>query len=243
MPAHSNDQLRRAPRAGTPRLRTAQIAAALFAALAFIPAAFAAEHKLPPPKPAGEYPANDAHPDEHVTIAAEPCDDPKQCSFFRLEYVQHALLPVRVIITNDSDSALTLDDARMHFLPDSGDRIQAATDDDINRRLFTLKGAQASHIPIVPIPITIHHKPVDKKITDDNNDFGFQSTTVNAHSTLSGYLFYDIRGLDDPALRHAQLLVKQVHTLDGKKELFPFTVPFDKWLAAHPEAPSNHPRQ
>ncbi|GAC1420818.1 MAG: hypothetical protein NVSMB62_15170 [Acidobacteriaceae bacterium] len=204
--------------------------------------AWAGDHKsAPSPKPAIEYAAYDTHPAEHVTIAAEPCDDPKACSFFRLEYVQHGLLPVRVIITNDSDTALTLDDARIHFLPASGDRVQAATDEDINRRLFSTHSAKGTKVPL--IPLTIHHAPVDKKISDDNNDFGFQGTTVNAHTTIAGYVFYDTQDLEDPALRHAELLVKMIHTLDQKRELFPFTIPFDKWLTANPNAPSNRTRR
>ncbi len=202
----------------------------------------ATDHKTAPPaKPATDYPACDTHPAEHVTIAAEPCDDPKLCSFFRLEYVQHGILPVRVVVTNDGDRALTLDDARIHFLPEAGDRIQAATDEDLNRRLFTIHSTQGTKIPL--IPLTIHHAPIDKKITEDLNDFGFQGTTVNAHATLAGYVFYDIQGIDDPALRHAELLVKLVHSLDGKQELFPFNIPFDKWLAANPNTPSNRPRK
>jgi hypothetical protein len=200
----------------------------------------AGEKSAPPAKPAGQYAANDSHPDEHVTIAAEPCDDPKQCSFFRLPYIQHGLLPVRVIITNDSDRALALDDARMQFITADNDKIPAATEDDINRRLFTIKSAEGTKIPL--IPITIHH-PVDKKIVQDDDEFGFKGTTVNAHSTLAGYLFYDIKDLDDPALKGAELYVKMIHTLDGKRELFAFSIPFDKWLEANPEAPSNHPRR
>jgi hypothetical protein len=217
--------------------RTA-IAATLLAPVA----ARAADHKGPPPaKPAAEYAANDTHPDEHVTVAAEPCDDPKQCSFFRLAYVEHGLLPVRVIFTNDSDRALSLDDARMQFISANNDKIPAATEDDINRRIFTIHSAQPIHVPFDPIPI--HRTPVDKKVSQDDNDFGFSGTVVNAHSTLAGYLFYDIKDLDDPALKHAELYVKQVHTLDGKHELFAFTIPFDKWLAANPDAPSNHPQR
>ena len=40
-----------------------------------------------------------------------------------------------------------------------------------------------------------------------------------------------------------------IHTLDDKQQLFSFTIPFDKWLAANPgrtaEQPTlhNHPRQ
>jgi hypothetical protein len=200
----------------------------------------ASDHKAPPPKAAAEYPASDTHPSEHVTIAADPCDDPKQCSFFRLPYIQHGLLPVRVVITNDSDHALSLDDARMQFISASNDKLPAATEDDINRRLFTIKAAQGTKIPI--IPITIHH-PVDKKIVQDDEDFGFKSTRVQPHSTLAGYLFYDIKGLDDPALKNAELYVKMVHTVDNTQELFAFSIPFEKWLAANPNAPSNHPRR
>ena len=205
-------------------------------------AALAADKKAPPAKPAAEYAANDTHPNEHVTIAAEPCDDPKQCSFFRLAYIEHGLLPVRVVITNDSDRALALDEARMQFISANNDKLPAATEDDINRRIFTLKSTQPIHIPMVPM-IPIKRTPIDKKVTEDDNDFGFQGTVVNAHSTLAGYLFYDIKDLDDPALKHAELYVKMIHTLDGKQELFAFTVPFDKWLAANPDAPSNHPRR
>jgi hypothetical protein len=222
--------------------RRASIHLIFLATLLLSSAAHASDHKeAPPAKPAAQYAAFDAHPDEHVTIAAEPCDDPKLCSFFRLAYVQHGLLPVRVVITNDSDRALQLDDARFQFISANNDKIPAATEDDINRRLFTMRGTQGTKIPL--IPLTIHHAPVDKKITQDDDDFGFQGTIVNAHSTLAGYLFYDIQPLDDPALKHAQLYVKMIRTLDQKHELFAFTIPFDKWLAANPDAPSNHPRR
>jgi hypothetical protein len=208
--------------------------------LCLVPAAFAADKKAPPAKPASEYAANDTHPTEHVTVAAEPCDDPKLCPFFRLPYLQHGLLPVRVIFTNDSDKPLSLEDARMQFISANDDKIPAATEDDINRRIFTLHSTQPIHIPLDPFPIK--RTPIDKKVSQDDNDFGFKSTTVSPHSSLDGYLFYDIRGLDDPALQHAELYIKMVHTLDGKQELFAFTISFDKWLAAHPDAPSSQKR-
>jgi hypothetical protein len=205
----------------------------------------AEKKKAPPPKPAAEYAAFDAHPNEKVTVAAEPCDDPKDCDFFRLPYVQHGFLPIRVIFTNDGDTALSLDDARIQFISANNDVIPAATLDDINRVLFTMRSVRGTRIPMpAPIPaITIHHAPVDKKITQDDDDFGFQGTVVNAHSTLAGYLFYDVRQLDDPALKHAQLYIKMVHTLDGKKQLFSFNVPFDKWLAAQPATAPKPPQK
>jgi hypothetical protein len=198
----------------------------------------AADKKAPPPKPASQYATFDAHPNEHVTVAADPCDDPKDCDFFRLPYIQHGMLPIRVIFTNDGDTAISLDDARIQFISVNNDKIPAATDDDIQRRLFSTKGTAGRKIPLpMPLPpITLHDKPVDKQITKDDTDFGFSGTTVNPHSTLAGYLFYDVRQLDDPALKGAELYVKMVHTVDGKKQLFDFNIPFDKWLAAQPGA-------
>jgi len=196
--------------------------------------------KAPPAKPASQYAAFDPHPKENVTVAAEPCDDPKDCDFFRLPYVQHGFIAVRVIFTNDSDTALSLDDARIQFISVNNDKIPAATDDDIQRRLFSSKSIKGRKVPLpAPLPsITLHDKPVDKQITQDEDDFGFKSTTVNPHSTLAGYLFYDVRQLDDQPLKGAELFVKMVYTVadkDGnKKQLFDFNIPFDKWLAAQP---------
>src|ERR1035437_8802530 len=247
---------------------TATRAGALAALLCLAPAvASASDHKsAPPAKSANTYPAFDTHPDEHVTIAADPCDDPKLCPFFRLPYIEHGLLPIRVVITNDSDRALSLEDARMQFISANNDKIPAATvsdralsldaarvqyisanndkipaatEDDINRRLFDFRSTQPIHVPLDPFPIK--RTPVDKKVTQDDDDFGFKSSRVQPHSTLAGYLFYDIKDLDDPALKHAELYVKMIHALDGTDELFAFTIPFDKWLAANPDAPSNHP--
>jgi hypothetical protein len=97
-------------------------------------------------------------------------------------------------------------------------------------------------------PITLHDKPVDKQITEDDNDFGFTTTTVKPHSTLAGYLLYDVRQLDEYPLKGAQLYIKMVHTVadkDGnKKDIFDFNIPFEKWLAAQSAAkPAEKPTE
>jgi hypothetical protein len=190
---------------------------------------FAGGKKIDPPKPANQYVAFDSHPQEHVSVAIDPCTEVRSCDFFRLPYIRHSMIPVRVIITNDSDSALDLSQARMQFIARDGEKYPAANLDDLNRRLFSTKAAVGRKVPIVPIPIPIHHPPVDKKITQDDDDFGFKTTTVAAHSTIGGYLFYDIKDLEDPALKGAEIYVKMIHTAGGK-ELFAFSIPFDKWL-------------
>ena len=218
------------------RMRKSVVMALSLLLLAPIAVASDKPRPAPPVKPAKEYPMNDEHPNEHVTLAADPCDDMDQCNFFRNPYNNHGFLPVRVIVTNDRDDALILDDVRIQFLPAEGDKEAAATDEDLNRRLFSNKQAATAHVPILGIPY--HHEAVDQKILNDDNDFGFQSTVVPAHSTRAGYVFYDTRGIDDPVMKNAQLYIKMIHYDDEhavRHELFAFTLDFNKWLDAQPK--------
>ena len=171
--------------------------------------------------------------------AAVPCIDTRACAFFRLPYVERGFLPVWVVITNERDQPLALDEVRIQFLPYESDRVLAASDDDLNRRFFNTHRAMPGHTPIIPIPI--HHEAVDAKIVNDDTDFGFKSLTVAPHSTAAGYVFYDVSnlGLMDSALKGAELYLKEISTTDekGKKvQLFSFSIPFDKWLAAQPKS-------
>lgn len=218
-----------------PLLRIPQplLAPALACIMAAALPAHAGGKKAPPVKPANQYSAFDSHPGEKVSIAIDPCTEPSDCDFFRLPYIRHSMIPVRVIITNDSDSPLDLNDVRMQFISANRDKLPAADLEDLNRRLFSTKEAKGSKVPL--IPITIHHAPVDKKITQDDDDFGFKSTTVAPHSTLGGYLFYDVKDLEDDInvspLKGAEIYVKMIH-FKGGKELFAFSIPFNKWINA-----------
>lgn len=195
----------------------------------------------PPAKAAGEYVASDTHEKEHVAVGVEPCDDPKACPFFRLPYIQHGFLPIRVVITNNGEKALSLDDVRIQFISANHDVLPAATPEDINRRLFSKRSAEGTRIPGLPVPLTIHHAPIDKQVTEDDDDFGFPGTVVNAHSSLSGYLFYDVRELDDPVMKDAEVYLKMIHTLDGKEQMFAFSIPLNKWLDAQTKSAAAKP--
>ncbi len=198
----------------------------MFSALA--PAAAAERaRKPPPPLPAQQYAMHDAHPAEHVTIAAEPGDTRETRPNTRLDYYGHDMMPIRVIVTNDSDFALTLDDARIHLIAGDNNNIPAATQDDLERRLFTLKSATGSKVPLpMPLPpITVHHTEIDEKIVEDDQDFGFQTTTVLPHTTVAGYLYYDMQGIDPPFLSHATLELRKVRFATTSKALDSFEIP------------------
>ena len=196
------------------------------------PSAFAAKKVAPPALAASAYPAHDTHEKEHVTIGIEPFDTRAKGDFFRNDYAGHSILPVRLVIQNDSDSPLDLNQARMQFVAADGTKLPAATPDELNRRLFRFTDIKQKRIP--GTPITYRPTPVDKKILDDDKDFSFSQTVIPPHTSASGFLFYDIKEVDDPPLRGAELYVKMIHAKEGTKdtELFGFSVPFDKFLAA-----------
>jgi hypothetical protein len=203
------------------------------ALLLALPLAAVAKNDPPPLADVKTYPAQETHDNEKVTIAADPFDTRARANFFRIDYVGHSILPIRVIIRNDSDHPLSLSDVRIQFEPAHGARLPAAFPDEINRRVFHIKNPTT----IRKSPFPSFSTPVDKKILQDDQDFSLKATTIAPHSTVSGFLFYDIDNIDDdPPLKGADLYIKMIRAADTKAELFPFTLSFDKYLAAKPKA-------
>ena len=212
-----------------PVFRAAPLFVLFAACFPVVPACLAAARKAPPAPEIMAVPARDTHEKEKITVAVEPFETRAKADFFRLDYPGHSLLPVRLLVKNDSDTAIDLSDVRIQFVAADGTKLPAATPDEINRRLFRFKDLQAKHVP--GTPITYHSTPVDKKILDDDKDFSWTQTTVGPHSTATGFLFYDVKEVDDPPLRHAEIYLKQAHLADATHtELFAFTVPMDKYL-------------
>ena len=191
--------------------------------------AIAADHTPPPVQPATSFPAVEVHPDEHVAIAVEPYETKEKESIFRVNYLDHDVMPVRLIVTNLGDKPISLRDARILFETAAGDRIQAAEPEDVER-LMTRKERTGERIPLpAPLP-PIHTKPKDSnaKIEQDFDAFEYSALVVEPHSTRAGFLFYDVSGLTHP-LVGAKLLVRTLRDADGN-ELFYFEIPFSKYL-------------
>ncbi|HEY0786940.1 MAG TPA: hypothetical protein VGD62_13815 [Acidobacteriaceae bacterium] len=187
-----------------------------------------AEHAMPAAQQASAYPAVDAHPAEHLTIAADPYDTPAKVSAFRVNYLKYNILPIRVIVTNDGDRPISLNQVRIHFLPADGNRVQAAEPEDVERRVTT-KDRLGKSIPVGPVTLHTGGSASDKKIEQDFNEHQYAALAVEPHTTRAGFLFYDMEGLGKEPLQGAKLLVRRVQDADGK-DLFAFEVPLDKYV-------------
>jgi hypothetical protein len=191
--------------------------------------AMAADHTPPPVQPASSFAAVEVHDKEQVAIAAEPYDTKEKESIFRVDYLAHGVMPVRLIVTNEGDRPISLRDARILFETAAGDRIQAAEPEDVER-LMTRKEREGSKIHLPgPVP-PIHTKPKasDKEIEADFDTFEYQALAVEPHTTRAGFLFYDVSDIPNP-LRGAKLYLKELRDADGN-DLFYFEIPFDKYL-------------
>jgi hypothetical protein len=189
----------------------------------------ASDHKAPPVQPATTYPAVEVHDKEHVAIAVEPFDTKEKESIFRVDYLAHGVMPVRLIVTNQGDKPISLRDARILFYTAGGDKIQAAEPEDVER-LMTRAEREGKKIPLPgPLP-PIKRKPKasNKAIEEDFDQFEYQALVVEPHTTRAGFLFYDVSQLDHP-LQGAKMHLHELRNADGE-ELFYFEIPFDLYL-------------
>jgi hypothetical protein len=189
----------------------------------------ASDHNAPPVQPATTYPAVEVHDDEHVAIAVEPYDTREKESIFRIDYLAHGIMPVRLIVTNEGDRPINLRDARILYYTSGGDRIQAAEPEDVER-VMSRTEREGKRIPMPgPFPsIKTKPKASNKDIEQDFDQFEYQALVVEPHTTRAGFLFYDVSQLDHP-LQGAKLHVRELRNADGK-ELFYFEIPFDTYL-------------
>ncbi|HEX6496184.1 MAG TPA: hypothetical protein VF018_11915 [Acidobacteriaceae bacterium] len=202
-------------------------AALLTVLLASVP--LSAQHPAPPAQAADQYPAFERHASDHLTIAVDPYDTQQKASIFRVNYGSANIIPVRVIITNEGDTPISLDNARIDFITAAGDKIPAAEPRDAERALDRPADPR-NKIPIGPIKIGGKGKNVDKKIEQDFSEFEYHAIAVEPHTTRAGFLFYNLEDVANP-LQGAHLELRRIQTSDGR-ELFAFEIPFDKYLAS-----------
>jgi hypothetical protein len=189
----------------------------------------ASEREAPPVQPATTYADVEVHDDEKIAIAAEPYETREKESIFRVDYLAHGVMPIRLIVTNNGDKPISLRDARILFQTAAGDRIQAALPEDVER-LMTLKERQGGRIPLPGgLPkIKLKPKASNKDIEADFDQFEYGALAVEGHTTRAGFLFYDVSQLNHP-LQGAKLHIRAIRNSEGE-ELFYFEIPFDKYL-------------
>lgn len=186
------------------------------------------EFVRPVAKPATTYPAHDAHGSESVTVAIDPYDKADKLQIFTVDWLERGYLPVFVVITNDGDQPISLPALKAQLVTANRTKLNAATTDDLYRRL---SNPQRATIPSpLPIPTKKVKGAVNKKALDEIDAARFSARGVEPHSTQSGFVFFDVSDISSP-LPGANFFLMGVQNAKGE-ELIYFEIPLEKYLNA-----------
>jgi hypothetical protein len=182
----------------------------------------------PAPQPAKTYPAHDDHADEKVAIAADPYDTADKAKIFSVNFREHGLLPIFLVVTNDGNQPISMANLQVTLTTANRDKLTPISSEDIYRRITN---PQVNTRPPEPIPIP--HKKVKGTISEkERNEIEssqFAAKAVEPHNTQSGFLFFDVAGITAP-VAGAHVFVSGVDDAKGA-ELFYFDVPLEKYLS------------
>jgi hypothetical protein len=197
--------------------------------LAFVLAASAYDYKPPSVPAAGhadKYPQHETHKDEGVTVAIEPYG-PEKDSVFHVKFAEHRVLPVRLIVSNDTDQPISLAEAHIQFTTARKAKGEPLTKEDVERAIANSVEPQDRTVPGIPIPLPKKKPKRLPKDADEEIDYlMFKAEAVEPHSTQSGFLFFDVSGVSQPLIG-SHLLFTGVRNANGQ-ELFYFDIPLQK---------------
>ena len=192
--------------------------------------AFAAkEFVMPTAQPARTYPAHDDHPTEKVVVAVDPYDLEDKAAIFSVNYRNNGYMPIFFVITNDGDQPVSLVDMKAQLNTKDRSKLFPASMDDLLRRLSHPSRSDGPTLPI-PLPKKEVKGGVKRKTWDEIEQAQFGAKAVEPHSTVRGFLFFDIQDISNP-LAGASFYVTGVEDAKGR-ELMYFEIPMEKYLSA-----------
>jgi len=178
----------------------------------------------PATKPARAYATHDEHSNEAVAVAVDPYDGTEKAQIFSVKWNEEGFLPIFLVVTNDSDQPISLAAIEAQFITSRRDKLTAATNDDLYRRLSHVSAGGRTY-PL-PFPRTRVKGAVGKKALDEIDAAQFTAKAVEPHSTQSGFLFFDVSGISSP-LSGARFYLTGVRDAGGN-DLIYFEIPFEK---------------
>ena len=184
------------------------------------------EFSMPKVQPAAAYPAHDYHSAEKATVAVDPYDTPAKCKGFTVPYHDLGLLPVLLVITNDSDAPIALTDVKPQLVAGDGTKLNPATEDDVYRRI-SHPNASGTRLPL-PFPTGRVKGGVNTKEWNEIQSAQFKAKAVEPRSSQSGFLFFDISEVSNP-LPGAHFYLTGVKDASGNQLMY-FEVPLDPAL-------------
>ena len=178
---------------------------------------------------AASYPAHDYHSNEKVTVAVDPYNTAAKTSIFVVSYRDLELLPVFVVVTNDSDAPVALTDIKAQFVTGDGTKLNPASEDDVYRRV-SHPNASGTRVPL-PFPTKRVKGGVNTKEWNEIQSAQFKAKAVEPRSSQAGFLFFDVSDVSNP-LPGSHFYLTGVRDSSGNQLMY-----FEIALAPAPQKP------
>jgi hypothetical protein len=156
---------------------------ALFMSIA---AAFAADKEPAPFKPAPAATFAHKQTNDGLTVAAElyMSGEKLKAAFGKLVPYQYGVLPVLVVMQNDSDSTIRLENLRVEYVGPHGDRVLATPAKDVR---YAVGPSRPSATPR-PIPLHTRKNPLDAWEIEGH---AFSAAMLPAGNSAFGFFYFE----------------------------------------------------
>ena len=181
---------------------------------------------MPHAENAATYPSKDAHPSEKITVAIEVYDTAPKDEIFSTHYVQQGILPVFLVITNDSDKPISVTKLHAQLITANRSKLDGLGVEDVMRRVGHVNASSTSPGRVTPFPIPGAGGNKNKKAQqqlEELNRAKFSAFAVEPHSTQSGFLFFDIEDILNP-VKGAHIYLTGVRDAGGTEMMY-FDIP------------------
>lgn len=193
----------------------------LTAILACTAAAAGKEKPKFTPRPATSYDTRQTI--SNVTVAAVPYSSPAQTAeaFGKLDPNKEGVLPVLVVMQNDTDQVIKLDQIKVELVTEDRDRVLATPASDLKY----LSGAQRPKVYTGPIPTGAPHigKKKNPLAAWEIEGRAFAAQMLAPKDSASGFFYFRA-----PYRTGSTLYITGLREAATGKDLFYFEIPLEK---------------
>src|SRR5579863_8697546 len=136
------------------------------------------------PGPASSYQAKQTNDGITVAVSAYDTEELAHTAFGKLDPNQYGVLPVLVIIQNDTDQAMKLDHLEVEYTTVDRQHVEATPPSEVQ----TLGGGRRPSLPNgTPLPRIKHKSPLNSLEIDTRS---FAATMLPPHESANGFFYF-----------------------------------------------------
>ncbi len=138
------------------------------------------------PGPASSYQAKQTNDHVTVAVAAYDTEELAHTAFGKLNPNQYGVLPVLVIIQNDTDQALKLDHLDVEYTGVDGRRVEATPAEEVQ----TLGGTERPNVQTTTNPLPRLHKHKNPLAVWEIDGRSFAAKLLPPHESANGFFYF-----------------------------------------------------